>query len=83
MFLHIPFAFAPFPPLPPPCPFDEWYNAWGKLQLVELRPHSFDATLVSEKMQEAEVLEGTSSVDGASAVKFVDEIEKDPTSSLS
>jgi len=32
--------------------------------------------LASEKLQEAEVLEGTSSVDGASAIKFVDEAEK-------
>lgn len=40
------------------------------------RPHSFAAALASEKMQEAEVLEGTSSVDGTSAVKFVDEAEK-------
>lgn len=48
----------------------------GKLRLAESRPHSFAATLASQKMQEAEVLEGTSSVDGASAVKFVDEVEK-------
>lgn len=40
------------------------------------RPHSFAVTLASEKMHEAEVLEGTSSVDGASTVKFVDEAEK-------
>ena len=45
-------------------------------QLVESHPHSFAATLASEKTQEAEVLEGTSSIDGASAVKFVDGAEK-------
>ena len=43
---------------------------------MESRPHSFAATLASENMQEAEVLEGISSVDGASAVKFVGEAEK-------
>ena len=49
---------------------------WEKLQFVESRPHFFAATLASENMQEAEVLKGISSVDGASAVNFVGEAEK-------